>query len=69
MRPLRGCVVLVALTMGIGCGSEAGNSTTRASNPTNANPNGIGPATDNSQPPRDMAGGGRGSMGPHEKGK
>jgi len=69
MRSLRARVVLAALALGAGCGSQAGDSSTRAANPTNPNPQGIGPSGDTGPPARDMSGGGRGSMSPHEKGK
>ncbi|HEY3818317.1 MAG TPA: hypothetical protein VGL81_14155 [Polyangiaceae bacterium] len=67
---LRGALVLVLLSAPFvaACGSEtAVDGSTRAADPHNANTptQGIGPSGNVGASPRDMAGGGRGSLGPH----
>jgi hypothetical protein len=60
-------VVLLA-PMAAGCAADAdGGGRTHADNPHNPNTptQGIGPAGGVGAAPRDMAGGGRGSTGPH----
>jgi hypothetical protein len=61
-------VVLLAAPMVTGCATGAdGDGRSHADNPQNPNPptQGIGPAGGIGATPRDMAGGGRGSTGPH----
>jgi len=53
-----------------GCGASNGDSGTRANDPTrNPSTTTLGPSADTPSQSRDMSGGGRGSMAPHEKGK
>jgi ABC-type oligopeptide transport system substrate-binding subunit len=60
-------MAVVSLSLTAACGaSDAGSS--RANDPRNPTTTSIGPTTDPSQA-HDMPGGGRGSIGPHEKGK
>jgi hypothetical protein len=63
MKPL----ILLALALlvaapSLGCGAENEDSSTRAANPTNPNPAGIGPNNGAAPPPRESIGGrGRGT--------
>ena len=69
MSRLARCLVALPLLLLCACGAE-GDGSTRASNPNNpAMQQGIGPSAETGPAARDMQGGGRGSMGPHEKGK
>ena len=54
--------------LGTGCAAEDdAGGTTRAHNPQNPSTNTIGPGAGVGAAPRDMPGGGRGSVGPHSK--
>jgi hypothetical protein len=62
MRPLGSlALALVLATLPLGCGAESAEGSTRATNPNNTNPAGIGPAGGAAPPPRESIGGrGRG---------
>jgi hypothetical protein len=63
MRPLALLVLAFVLAIPVlGCGAENDDGGTRAANPTNPNPAGIGPGNGAAPPPRESIGGrGRGT--------
>jgi hypothetical protein len=62
-------IAIVLASLVAACGAGDADSQPRTQNQLNQRPTTIGPATDIGPAPRDMPGGGRGSDGPHTKGK